>query len=63
MDSELTSLEEKIDRTVALCQRLRTENHELRQQLVKAQSDNKTLAEKVEAARVRLETILQQIPE
>ena len=63
MDSELTSLEEKIGHTVALCQRLRTENHDLRQQLVNAQSDNKNLAEKVEAARVRLETILQQIPE
>ena len=63
MDSELASLEEKIGHTVALCQRLRTENNALRQQLAIAQSDNKKLADKVEGARVRLETILQQIPE
>jgi cell division protein ZapB len=63
MDSELANLEEKITLTVALCQRLRGENVDLRQQLVMAQNDNKKLAEKVESARVRLENILQQIPE
>jgi cell division protein ZapB len=63
MDSELANLEEKISLTVALCQRLRGENVDLRQQLVMAQNDNKKLADKVESARVRLENILQQIPE
>ncbi len=63
MDSELTSLEEKIGHAVALCQRLRTENNTLRQQLALAQSDNKKLADKVNSARARLETLMQQIPE
>jgi cell division protein ZapB len=63
MDSELANLEEKIGQTVALCQKLRGENVDLRQQLAIAQSDNKKLADKVEHARVRLESILQQIPE
>lgn len=63
MDSELASLEEKIGHTVALCQRLRGENVDLRQQLAIAQSDSKKLADKVDSARIRLETILQQIPE
>ncbi|MCX7154023.1 MAG: hypothetical protein NT115_16355 [Proteobacteria bacterium] len=62
MDSELANLEEKIGQTVALCQRLRAENVDLRQQLAAAQSDGKKLTDKVEGARVRLETILQKIP-
>ena len=63
MDSELTSLEEKIGQAVALCQKLRIENSDLRQRLVIAQNDNKKLADKVEYAQVRLESILQHIPE
>ena len=62
MDSELASLEEKIGLTVALCQRLRAENVDLRQQLAAAQNDGKRLTDKVEGARIRLETILQKIP-
>ena len=33
MDVELKSLEDKINQFVMLCQRLRSDNHELRQQL------------------------------
>lgn len=62
MDSELANLEEKIGQTVALCHRLRTENVDLRQQLAIAQSNGKKLTDKVEGARLRLETILQKIP-
>lgn len=62
MDSELANLEEKIGQTVALCHRLRTENVGLRQQLAIAQSDGKKLTDKMEGARIRLETILQKIP-
>ena len=62
MDSELKSLEEKIGQFVALCQRLRTDNHELRQQLAAAQNDNKQLTEKIGDAKTRLETLLTQIP-
>jgi cell division protein ZapB len=63
MDSELRSLEEKISQFVALCQRLRTDNHELRQQLASAQNDNKQLAEKIGDAKARLELLLTQIPD
>ena len=62
MDGELKSLEDKIRQFVALCQRLRTDNHELRQQLASAQNDNKLLAEKIGDAKTRLETLLTQIP-
>lgn len=63
MDAELHSLEAKINQFVALCQRLRTDNHQLRQQLASAQNDNKQLAEKIGNAKTRLETLLTQIPE
>jgi len=63
MDVELKSLEEKINQFVALCKRLRADNHQLRQQLASAQNDNKQLSEKVVDAKTRLETLLTQIPE
>ena len=63
MEAELKSLEEKINQFVALCQRLRADNHQLRQQLASAQSENKQLADKVGDARSRLENLLLQIPE
>ena len=63
MDAELKSLEGKINQFVALCQRLRTDNHQLRQQLAAAQNENKQLLEKVVAAKICLETVLAQMPE
>ena len=63
MDIELKSLEDKINQFVTLCQRLRTDNHELRQQLASAHNDNKQLSEKIGDAKTRLESILTQIPE
>lgn len=62
METELRSLEEKINHFVQLCQRLRAENHQLRQELAAAFNENKQLAEKINAARARLEVLLSQIP-
>ena len=63
MDAELKSLEGKINQFVALCQRIRAENHQLRQQLASVQNENKQLAEKIGDAKIRLESLLAQIPE
>ena len=63
MDVELKSLEEKINQFVKLCQRLRSDNQELRQQLASAHNDNKQLNEKIGDAKTRLESLLAQIPE
>ena len=63
MDAELRSLEDKVNQVVALCQRLRSDNHALRQQLATALNDNKQLAEKIGVASTRLETLLTQIPD
>jgi cell division protein ZapB len=63
MDVELKSLEEKVNQFVALCQRLRTDNHALRQQLASAHSENKQMSEKIGNAKTRLESLLTQIPD
>jgi cell division protein ZapB len=63
METELNSLEQKLNQVVDLCHRLRTDNQQLRQQLASALSDNKHLAEKIDTAGERLEILLQQLPE
>ena len=63
MDVELKSLEDKISQFVALCKQLRVDNHQLRQQLASAQNENKQLSEKIVDAKMRLETLLTQMPE
>ncbi|HTS54330.1 MAG TPA: hypothetical protein VMH26_13740 [Burkholderiales bacterium] len=63
MEAELNSLDEKINQLVQLCHRLRTDNHELRQQLAAAHNASKQLSEKIENARARLENLLSRLPE
>jgi cell division protein ZapB len=63
MDADFDTLDGKIDQFLQLCQRLKSENQELRLQLVSAQNDVKRLEAKVGGAKTRLETLLRQIPE
>ena len=63
MDAELNSLDEKIAQLAKLCQKLRVDNTELRQQLALAHTESKLLSEKVSSARTRLESLLNQIPD
>jgi len=63
MDADLKSLEQKLNQFVELCQRLRADNQQLRQQLASAVSSNKQLSEKIGTATNRLESLLNQIPE
>jgi cell division protein ZapB len=62
MEADLNSLETKIDQFVELCQRLRSDNQELRQQLASAVSQSKRLEEKINTVTARLETLLTQMP-
>ena len=62
MDTELTSLEAKVSQFVTLCERLRAENTNLRQQLAVAQNDAKRLNEKIDGAKSRLEGLLNRLP-
>jgi cell division protein ZapB len=63
MDAEFDTLDAKIDQFVQLCQRLKSENKELRLQLASAQNELKRLGGKVDGAKTRLEALLHQIPE
>jgi cell division protein ZapB len=63
MDAELRALEDKINQMAALCQRLRTENVQLRQDLAASVNENRRLSEKIALAASRLEGVLARIPE
>ena len=63
MEADLKSLERKLGQFVELCQRLRADNQQLRQQLASAVSSNQQLTEKIGTATNRLENLLNQIPE
>jgi cell division protein ZapB len=63
MEADLKVLEQKLGQFVELCQRLRQDNLQLRQQLASAMSDNQQLSEKIGTATNRLESLLNQIPE
>ncbi len=63
VDAEFNSLEAKVAQFVGLCERLRVENHDLRQQLVMARNDANRLNERIEGAKVKLESLLARIPD
>jgi cell division protein ZapB len=63
MVNELNALESKIAEVVSLCNALRAENVQLKQQLAAAESDKINLAERMELARGRLEQLVLQLPE
>ena len=62
METEFNSLEAKVAQFVTLCERLRAENVELRQQLAAARTDAKRLHEKIDRAAERLEGLLARLP-
>jgi len=62
VEAEFSSLEAKVAQFVALCERLRAENRDLKQKLAAAQSDAKRLNEKIDGAKSRLEGLLNRLP-
>lgn len=63
MDADLKALEDKLTQLIALCQMLRTKNLELRQSLANAQDDTKQLKDSMIQASVRLEALIEQLPQ
>lgn len=63
MHAQLDALEDRIRQVAELCHTLRQENIALRQQLVTAQQDNKQLTTRLDAAKTRLEALLDSLPE
>lgn len=62
VETEFNSLETKVAQFVSLCEQLRAENHDLRQQLAAARNDAKRLHEKIDGAKARLEGLLSRLP-
>ena len=62
VDAEFNSLEAKVAQFVSLCERLRAENQDLRQQLAAARTDAKRLNDKIDGAKARLEGLLNRLP-
>lgn len=62
MQNELESLAQKIQLVTELCQRLRRENQNLRQELAAAQQKAKLLSVKVNSAKARVENLIDSLP-
>ena len=63
MESDIERFEEKLSHFVTLFQRLRAENNELRQNVAAKSDEVKRLAEKLDQAKTRIETLIAQMPE
>jgi uncharacterized protein (TIGR02449 family) len=62
VETEFNSLEAKVAQFVTLCDRLRAENLDLRQQLASARGDAKKLNDKIDGAKARLEGLISRLP-
>jgi cell division protein ZapB len=62
VEAEFSSLEAKVAQFVSLCERLRAENQDLRQELAAARTDARRLNEKIDGAKARLEGLLSRLP-
>ena len=63
MDADFASLEAKVAQFVNLCERLRAENSDLRQQLAAAQGDAKLLNDRIDSARAKLTLLIDRLPD
>lgn len=63
MQGELNILENKLAQLVQLTQRMRAENHQLRQDLAEALSHARQSDDKINGAKSRLENILAKLPD
>jgi cell division protein ZapB len=62
VETEFNSLEAKVAQFVTLCERLRAENVELRQQLAAARGDPNKQHDNNDGAKARLEGLLSRLP-
>lgn len=63
MEADLKALEDKLTQLIALCQLLRSENLELRQELVQAQDEARQLKDNMALASTRLEALIERLPQ
>lgn len=62
MEADLKALEAKLAQLIGLCQQLRGENMELRQDLAQAQDELRLVRESMAQAGDRLEALLETLP-
>lgn len=60
---DLTRLEAQLEQLISLYSGLKAENCDLRARVVKLESENHALADKVKFAAGKLETLLEQLPD
>lgn len=63
MNDQLGSLEKKVDQIIALCEALRAENHRLRDRVGELEVEKQGLAERMMTARMRLEGLMDRLPQ
>lgn len=63
MDGDVTALETKLDQFLAHFSKLREENRVLRARVAGLEGENQTLTEKIHTARVRLEALMERLPD
>lgn len=61
--TELEKLEQKLAQLVALAQQVREENRDLRMHMTRLENENKLLQDKVNAARGKLESLIERLPD
>jgi cell division protein ZapB len=62
MENELNALEAKVAQLIQVCGKLRSENHQLRQELAHALNSNRQYSDKIESAKSRLNKLLANLP-
>ena len=63
MDADLDALEHKLAQLIALTRELRTRNDALRRELAAEHERHRLLAQRMQQATVRLDALLERLPE
>lgn len=61
--TELEHLEQKLAQLVALTHEVRNENRDLRLRMTRMEAENKSLQDKVDTARAKLESLIERLPD
>jgi cell division protein ZapB len=63
MEADLKILEDTLERFITQSERLKVENHQLRQDLAQAQNDGRQLKDNMLLASSRLQSVIQKLPQ
>ena len=63
MEDDLKDLEQKVAQLIEVCQQLRSENVQLRQELAQSKYDARQLKDNMTRASARLEALIESLPE